>query len=362
MELLKDYDCEILYHPGKANVVVDALSRKEKPIQVISARMRIVTRLPYIIRRDQEEVVKPENLKQEKITGYFDQLIENSQNIKMFMGRIWIPKFSEARRLILEDAHCTRYAIHPGSTKMYRNLKAMYWWPGMKRDVGKYVENCLTCLQVKASHQKPGGEVQSLTIPVKKWDEITMDFITKLPRTSHGYDTIWVVVDRLTKSARFIPVKESFFVDKLAEVYIDEVVKFHGVPTSIISDRDSRFTSRFWQSFQKQLGSKILLSTAYHPQTDGQSERTIQTLEDMLRACVIEFGGCWDKHLSLAEFSYNNNYHSSIKMAPYEALYGTPCRTPTCWTEAVERPLAGPEIVEETEAKIKMIREHMRVA
>ena len=110
------------------------------------------------------------------------------------------------------------------------------------------------------------------------------------------------------------------------------------------------------------MGSKILLSTAYHPQTDGQSERTIQTLEDMLRACVIEFGGCWDKHLSLAEFAYNNIYHSSIKMAPYEALYGTPCRTPTCWTEAGERPLAGPEIVEETEAKIKMIREHMRVA
>jgi len=186
----------------------------------------------------------------------------------------------------------------------------------MKRDVGQYVENCHTCRQVKANHHKPYGTVQPLPIPMKKWDEVTMDFITKLPKTPCGYDSIWVVVDRLTKSAQFIPIRESFSVEKLADIYIREVVRYHGVPMSIVSDRDSRFTSRFWQSFQNQMGSKILMSTAYHPQTDGHTERTIHTLEDMLRACIIDFGGSWDDHLPLLDFSYNNSYHSSIQMAP----------------------------------------------
>ncbi|KAI3753681.1 hypothetical protein L2E82_25742 [Cichorium intybus] len=359
MDLLKDYDCEILYHPGKANVVADALSRKESSIRVVSARMGIVSRLPELIRRCQVEV---NDLKKERMIGYIEKLVENAQGIKTFQGRVWVPRHGEARQLLLEDAHCTRYSVHPGSTRMYYTLKPYYWWPGMKRDVGRFVENCLTCLQVKANHQKPYGAVQPLPVPKKKWDEITMDFITKLPRTPRGYDSIWVIVDRLTKSAHFIPIREDFQVSKLAEIYTREVVKRHGVPTSIISDRDSRFNSHFWQSFQKHFGTKALLSTAYHPQTDGQSERTIQTLEDMLRACIIDFGGSWEDHLPLVEFAYNNTYHSSIQMAPFEALYGAPCRTPTCWTEMGEKPLAGPEIVAETEEKIQSIREHMRVA
>ncbi|KAI3725796.1 hypothetical protein L1987_65589 [Smallanthus sonchifolius] len=149
-----------------------------------------------------------------------------------------------------------------------------------------------------------------------------MDFITKLPRTSRGYDSIWVIIDRLTKSAHFLPIREDYRVEKLARIYIDEIVSRHGVPLNIISDRDARFTSCFWQSLQTALGTRLDLSTAYHPQTDGQTERTIQTLEDMLRACVIDFGGNWDSHLSLIEFSYNNSYHTSINMAPFEALYG----------------------------------------
>ncbi|KAI3792250.1 hypothetical protein L2E82_06124 [Cichorium intybus] len=359
MDLLKDYDCEILYHPGKANIVADALSRKESPIRVVSARMGILSRLPEVIRRCQ---VEANDLKRERMIGYVEKLVENAQGIKTFQGRVWVPRHGEARQILLEDAHCTRYTVHPGSTRMYHNLKPYYWWPGMKRDVGHFVENCLTCLQVKANHQKPYGAVQPLTVPKKKWDEITMDFITKLPRTPRGYDSIWVIVDRLTKSAHFIPIREDFQVSKLAEIYTREVVKRHGVPTSIISDRDSRFNSHFWQSFQKHFGTKALLSTAYHPQTDGQSERTIQTLEDMLRACIIDFGGSWEDHLPLVEFAYNNTYHSSIQMAPFEALYGAPCRTPTCWTETGEKPLAGPEIIAETEEKIQSIRKHMRVA
>ena len=150
--------------------------------------------------------------------------------------------------------------------------------------------------------------------------------------------------------------------EKLAELYIAEIVTRHGVPLSIVSDRDSRFTSNFWKSLQKSLGSKLKLSTAYHPQTDGQSERTIQTLEDMLRACVIDFKGSWESHLPLIEFSYNNSYHASIQAAPYEALYGRKCRTPLCWNEVGERQLVGLKIVQVTADKINQIRERMKTA
>ena len=158
-----------------------------------------------------------------------------------------------------------------------------------------------------------------------------MDFITKLPKTARQHDNIWVIVDCLTKSAHFLAMRETAPMEKYAQVYLDEIVARHGVPLKIISDRDTRFTSHFWASMQRELGSRVALSTAYHPQTDGQTERKIQTVEDMLRACVLEFGGNWDKYLPLVEFSYNNSYHASIKMPPYEALYGRKCRTPLCW-------------------------------
>ncbi|GKE83955.1 putative reverse transcriptase domain-containing protein [Tanacetum coccineum] len=163
-----------------------------------------------------------------------------------------------------------------------------------------------------------------------------MDFVTKLLKTSQGYDTIWVIVDRLTKSAIFTPMRETDPLDKLARLYLKEVVTRHGIPVSIICDRDPRFASNFWRSLQSALGTNLDMSTAYHPQTDGQSERTIQTLEDMLRACAIDFGKGWVNHLPLVEFSYNNSYHASIKAAPFEALYGRKCRSPVCWTEVGE--------------------------
>ena len=152
----------------------------------------------------------------------------------------------------------------------------------MKKDIAEYVSKCLTCSQVKAEHQKPSGLLQQLEMPVWKWELITMDFVTKLPKTRKGNDAIWVIVDRLTKSAHFLPMKETFSMERLAKLYVDEVVSLHGVPLSIVSDRDSRFTSRFWTSFQEAMGTRLNLSTAYHPQTDGQSERTIQTMEDKI--------------------------------------------------------------------------------
>jgi hypothetical protein len=189
-----------------------------------------------------------------------------------------------------------------------------------------------------------------------------MDFITKLPRSASECDKIWVIVDRLTKSAHFLAIKETDNADKLARIYVKEIVARHGVPVSIISDRDPIFTSRFWESLNKALGTRLDLSTAYQPQTYGQTERTIQTLEDMLRACVIDFGKGWESHLPLVEFSYNNSYHTSIKAAPFEALYGRKCRSPICWAEVGESQLTGPELVHETTEKIIQIRNRIAAA
>ena len=190
--------------------------------------------------------------------------------------------------------------MNPGSTKMYRTLKKYYWLSGMKREVAENVSKCLICQQVKAERQKPSGLLQPLAILEWKWEHITMDFVFKHPPTAQRHDDIWIVVDRLTKSAHFLPIREKFSPQKLAELFMSHIVSLHGVPVSIVSDRDPQFTSRFWKRLMKELGVKLNLSTAFHPQTDRQSERTIQTLEDMLRSCVLQFKGHWNEYRPLA--------------------------------------------------------------
>ncbi|GKB35690.1 putative reverse transcriptase domain-containing protein [Tanacetum coccineum] len=344
LELLSDYDCDIRYHPGKANVVADALSQA------------------------QIEAQKPENIVNEDVGGMIrrdipkERLEPRADGTLCLHSRSWIPCYGDLRSVIMHESHKSKYSIHPGSEKMYQDVKKLFWWPNMKADIATYVSKCLTCARVKAEHQRPSGLLVQPEIPEWKWDNITMDFITKLPRSSQGFDTIWVIVDRLTKSAHFLPIRENDPLDKLARLYLNRIVARHGIPASIICDRDGRFTSNFWRSFQKALGTDISMSTAYHPETDGQSERTIQTLEDMLRACVIDFGKGWVKHLPLAEFSYNNSYHASIKAAPYEALYGRKCRSPVCWAEVGEAQLTGPELIQETTEKIVLIKQRMQAA
>ncbi|GJT98647.1 putative reverse transcriptase domain-containing protein [Tanacetum coccineum] len=364
IELLSDYDCEIRYHPGKANVVADALSRKEKePIRVRALVMTVHPNLPDQIRNAQLEAMKKKNVKAENLGRLIKQIFEvRSDGTRYFDKRIWLPRYGGLRNLIMHESHKSKYSIHPGSDKMYQDLKQLYWWPNMKADIATYVSKCLTCAKVKAEHQKPSGLLQQPEIPVWKWERITMDFIVGLPRTPSGYDSIWVIVDRLTKSAHFLPVKTTDSMEKLTQLYLKEIVCRHGVPISIISDRDSKFASRFWRSLQGALGTQLDMSTAYHPQTDGQSERTIQTLEDMLRACVIDFGGSWDRHLPLVEFSYNNSYHASIKAAPFEALYGRKCRSPVCWSEVGDSQLTGPEMIRETTEKIVQIKNRLLTA
>ncbi|GJW63574.1 putative reverse transcriptase domain-containing protein [Tanacetum coccineum] len=370
LELLSDYDCDIRYHPGKANLVADALSRKERiePLRVRALVMTIGLDLPKQILEAQIEAQKPENLVNEDVGGMIrrdipkERLEPRADGTLCLHGRSWIPCYGDLRSVIMHESHKSKYSIHLGSEKMYQDAEKLYWWLNMKAGIATYVRKCLTCARVKAEHQRPSGLLVQPEIPEWKWDNITMDFITKLPRSSQGFDTIWVIVDRLTKSAHFLPIRENDPLDKLARLYLNRIVARHGIPASIICDRDGRFTSNFWRSFQKALGTDISMSTAYHPETDGQSERTIQTLEDMLRACVIDFGKGWVKHLPLAEFSYNNSYHASIKAAPYEALYGRKCRSPVCWAEVGEAQLTGPELIQETTEKIVLIKQRMQAA
>ncbi|GJZ97351.1 putative reverse transcriptase domain-containing protein [Tanacetum coccineum] len=274
-------------------------------------------------------------------------------------GRSWIPCRGNLRELIMNESHKSKYSIHPGSDKMYQDLKKLYWWPNMKAEITTYVSKCLTCAKVKAECQKPSGLLVQPVIPVWKWENITMDIVTKLPKTSSGQDTIWVIIDRLTKSAHFLPMKETESMEKLTRQYL---VSRHGVPVLIIFDRDSKFTSHLWKSLNEALGTQLDMSTAYHPSTDGQSERTIQTLEYIIHACVIDFGKGWDRHIPLVEFSYNNSYHTSIKPAPFEALYGQKCRSPICWAEVGDAQLTSPEIVHETTEKIIQIKKRIQAA
>ena len=387
--MIKDYDCTIEYHLGKANVVADALSRRPEsslshmgsgyllPLVdlralgvileaedsgALLATFHVRPLLVDQIQAGQSQDPQMIKLKEEIEKGKKAEFQIRDGGIKVKGQRICVLEYGELKRDIMEEAHSSAYSMHPGSTKMYKTLKEHYWWNGMKKEIDGFISRCLTCQQVKVEHQRPMEKIQLLPILVWKWEKITMDFVTGLPRTQRKHDAIWVIVDRLTKSTHFLPVNVEDSLEKLAQLYVDEIVRLHGVPVLIVSDRDPRFTFRFWPRLQAALGTRLHCSTAFHPQIDGRSERTIQTLEDMLRSCVIEFKGSWDTHLALMEFAYNNSYHASIEMAPFEALYGRKCRTPMCWDEVGERRLVGPELVQVTSEKVQVVRDNLKKA
>jgi hypothetical protein len=284
------------------------------------------------------------------------------QKMWWFEQRLVVPVDPELRKEIFDEAHLSKFSIHPGSTKMYQDLRKNFWWSNMKVDIAKYVAECDTCHRVKASHLKSAGVLQPLNIPLWKWDDISIDFIVGLPLTARKKVSIWVIVDRLTKTAHFIAVHTTYSVQDYAELYIDQIVRLHGIPKTIVSDRGTQFVARFWEQLHESLGTKLIHSSSYHPQTNGQTERVNQIVEDMLRASIMHFYKSWDKCLSLAEFSYNNSYQASLKMAPFEALYGRRCRTPLNWSEAGEETLFGPDLVKDAEEKVEVIRENLKLA
>ncbi|KAL0405562.1 UNVERIFIED_CONTAM: Transposon Tf2-11 polyprotein [Sesamum latifolium] len=301
---------------------------------LLLATMQVKPSLKDKIKDAQDNDPYLQKMKTKVQEGKNDQFVIQNDGTLLNEKRMCVPNVEELRTEIMHEAHYAPYAMHPGSTKMYRDLRPYYWWSTMKRDVAEFVAKCLTCQQVKAEHQAPAGKFHPLSIPEWKWEKITMNFVIGLPRTFRKHDAVWVIVDRLTKSAHFLPIRQNDSLDKLAELYVSKLA----------------------------LGTKLHFSTAFHPQTDGQSERTIQTLEDMMRACVIEFRGNWDDHLPLIEFAYSNSFHSSIGMAPYEALYGRKYRSPIYWDVEGLRQLEGPKLVQETVDKIQIVKQCLKAA
>ncbi|GJX19763.1 putative reverse transcriptase domain-containing protein [Tanacetum coccineum] len=210
---------------------------------VVSLILTVHPKLPSQILEAQNEALKEENVKNENLRGMDKSFEIRPDGTRCIKNRRWLPLFGGLRNLIMHESHKSKYSIHPGSDKMYHDIKKLYWWPNMKAIIAEYVSKCLTCSRVKAECQKPSGLLVQPEIPMWKWERITMDFVTKLPKTSTGHDAIWVIVDRLTKSAHFIPIRATDSMETLTRLYIKEIVSRHGVPISIISDRDSHFTS-----------------------------------------------------------------------------------------------------------------------
>lgn len=365
VDFLGGFDFEIKHLKGKENWVADALSRKVHylyEIGISKGQFPLDKEIEEAAAQDQIYLQKKQ-LVQDLNTHIMQQEYTlNAAGILCYKKKVYVPNQSSIKEKILDEYHRSPYAGHPGYQKLITSLQKEYHWLGMKRDAVEYLVRCLECQQVKAEHQHPAGLLQPLPIPEWKWETITMDFITGLPKSKKNNDSIMVVVDKLSKSAHFIPVQSTYRAAQIANVFMQNIFKLHGLPKTIISDRDVKFTSVFWRTLFERLGTQLNFSTAYHPQIDGQNERVNQVVEDMLRSYVMQQPTRWEEYFHLVEFAYNNGYHTSLKMSPFEVLYGRKCHTPSSWGGPEDKLLMGPEMLEEMEVMVKKVRANLKIA
>eukprot|EP00253_Pinus_taeda_P011854 PITA_11854 len=364
-DFLSGFDFEIKNLKGKENQVADALSRKVHCLCELSVskwRTSLVEQIKTAASRDSEY----QHLKQQVQQVVKERLQQgytlDSDGMLCFNKKLYVPDSNDLKRLILDEFHISHYTGHPGYQKMVTALKKEYYWPRMKKQVVEYLARCLECQQIKAEHQHPAGLLQPLPIPEWKLENISMDFITWLPRIKKGNDSIMVLVDKLSKAAHFIPAQSTYKAVQIAHLFMQNVFRLHGLPKVIISDRDVKFTSTFWRTLFAELGTQLNFSTAYLPQTDGQTERVNQVLEDMLRAYVMLKPGQWEEYLHLVEFAYNNGYHTSTQLSPFEVLYGRKCHTPSSWGGPEDKLSLGPEMLKDMEDMVKRVRANLKAA
>jgi hypothetical protein len=268
-----------------------------------------------------------------------------NEGMLTYINRLYIPNCDDLKRFIMDELHKRPYIGHPGYQKMITATRKQFYWSGLKKSIVNYLAKCLECHQVKAEHRHLTGLLQPLPIPEWKWETISMDFIIGLPKSTKQNDAIMVVVDKLNNSTHFVPVKSTCKVIDIANIFMKEIFRLHGMPKGIISDRETKFTSIFWKSLMDVFETKLLFNTTYHPQTDGKIERVNQIVEDMLRMHVMHQPKKWENYLPLVEFAYNNSYQESLKMSPFEALYDRQCKIPISWNNPMDRITIGPNML-----------------
>jgi hypothetical protein len=323
---------------------------------------------------DLEERIRTTGIDDENYTKIMEELSNNTTNsdkpdlsidekgLLRFKNRLYIPDSTGLKLTILDEVHKKPYSGHPGYQKMITTLRKLFYWPNMKGETAKYLARCQDCQQVKAEHQHPTNLLQPLPVPEWKWETISLDFITGLPKTQKQNDSIMVVIDKLSKSAHFIPVKSTFKAINIAEIFMKEIFRLHGIPKMVISDRDVKFTSTFWKELFAGLNTNLNFSTSYHPQTDGQTERTNQIIEDMLHMYVRTKPNKWEDYIHLVEFAYNNGYQTSSKLSPFEVLYDRKCTTPISWDNPTDRLMVGPEMLQEMENMVRKVQQNLKEA
>jgi hypothetical protein len=356
---LLGYDFEIVYKPGSQNRGADALSRVTEAGELQQMCTRVLWKEEAVIR---EEVLQDPQLQQiikdlqedaSSRPGY-----EYKQGVLLYEGRLVLSKQSTLIPQMLEEFHNTPQGGHSGFYRTYRRLAANVYWIGMKNTVQEFVKQCDVCQRQKYLASSPGGLLQPLPIPDRVWEDLSMDFITGLPR-SKGYEAILVVVDRLSKYAHFVPLKHPYTAKIVAEIFTKEVVRLHGIPLSIVSDRDPIFISNFWKELFKLQGTKLRMSTAYHPETDGQTEVVNRTLETYLRCFISDQPKTWGNWLAWAEYWFNTSFNASTGRTPYEIVYGRVPPTITRWVQGETRVAAVQKELLDRDEALKQLREQL---